>query len=182
MAYVFYLIQLMSPNEYYWMPPQAPVSPVERVYTIGTTQVSKHTYLSHKASVGCLTDALFYESRNQSERGNKLVAQVVVNRSRSPHFPDTVCKVLKQRVKGRYQYSYHLNKDKTLHLKRKNRDTYQKLYNIANKVLTDNFEGRRILTKAQYYKRCDVKSEFFDKLKYLGREQEHCFFTVNETT
>jgi len=59
---------------------------------------------------------------------------------------------------------------------------YNKMYRIADKVLTDNFEKRKILTKALYYKVCDVESEFFDRLKYLGREQNHCFFTINKTT
>lgn len=182
MEYIFYILQLLTPNHYDSMASMAATVPIEKVYYIGATKVSKDAHSSHKASVECLADALFYESRGEPDRGAKLVAQVTINRAKSPYFPNTVCKVLKQRTKGRYQYSYHLNTDKTLHLKRKHKASYRKMYIIADKVLTDNFEGRKILTKAQYYKRCDVDSEFFDKLKYLGREGSHCFFTVGKTT
>ena len=182
MSFIFYILQLLSPTHYQAMPLQLPVSPVEAVYYIGSTSVSREAYSSHKASVGCLAEALFYESRGESSRGNKLIAQVVVNRTRSPHFPDTVCKVIKQKINGRYQYSYHHLPNTRKHLLKKNQATYNKMYSIADKVLTDNFEKRKILTKATYYKRCDVESEFFDRLKYLGREDRHCFFTVNKTT
>ena len=182
MAYIFCILQLLFPTHYQAMPLQAPVVPIEKVYHIGATVVSKEVYSSHKASVECLAEALWYESRGESNRGNKLIAQVVVNRTRSPHFPDTVCKVIKQKIKGRYQYSYHHLPNTRKHLLKKNQATYNKMYRIADKVLTDNFEKRKILTKAQYYKVCDVESEFFDTLKYLGREGAHCFFTVNKTT
>lgn len=182
MSLIFYILQLILPDQYTAMSLQLPVSPIEAVYMIGTTPVSKEAYSSHKASVGCLAEALYYESRGESYRGNKLIAQVVVNRTKSPHFPDTVCKVIKQKINGRYQYSYHHLPNTRKHLLKKNQTTYNKMYRIADKVLTDNFEKRKILTKAQYYKVCDVESEFFDTLKYLGREGAHCFFTINKTT
>ena len=182
MPLIFYILQLLCPSQYSGMSLQAPVSPVEPTYVIGSTSVSKETYSSHKASVGCLAETLWYESRGESNRGSKLIAQVVVNRAQSPQFPDTVCKVIKHKIKGRYQYSYHHLPNTRKHLLKKNQATYNKMYRIADKVLTDNFEKRKILTKALYYKLCDVKSEFFDTLKYLGKEGRHCFFTINKTT
>ena len=182
MSFIFYILQLILPYHYTAMPLQLPVSPVETIYYIGNTSVSKEVYSSHKTSIGCLAEALFYESRGESSRGNKLIAQVVVNRTKSPQFPDTVCKVIKHKINGRYQYSYHHLPNTRKHLLKKNQTTYNKMYRIADKVLTDNFEKRKILTKALYYKVCDVESEFFERLKYLGREDNHCFFTVNKTT
>ena len=182
MAYIFYILQLLSPTHYQAMPLQLPVMPIEKVYHIGATVVSKEAYSSHKASVECLAEALFYESRGESSRGNKLIAQVTINRAKSPQFPDTVCKVIKHKINGRYQYSYHHLPNTRTHLLKKNQATYNKMYRIADKVLTDNFEKRKILTKALYYKVCNVESEFFDGLKYLGREDSHCFFTINKTT
>lgn len=181
MVYVFYILQLLCPS-YHTMGLQPPVVPIEKIYHIGATVVSKEAYSSHRASVGCLAEALWYESRGESSRGIKLIGQVVINRTKSPHFPDTVCKVIKQKINGRYQYSYHHLPNTRKHLLKKNQATYNKMYRIADKVLTDNFEKRKILTKALYYKVCEVESEFFDRLKYLGREQNHCFFTVNKTT
>ena len=176
MAYIFCILQLLFPTHYQAMPLQAPVVPIEKVYHIGATSVSKEAYYSHKASVGCLAEALWYESRGESSRGNKLIAQVTINRVRSAQFPDTVCKVIKQKINGRYQYSYHHLPNTRKHLLKKNQATYNKMYRIADKVLTDNFEKRKILTKALYYKVCDVESEFFDRLVMIERENRHCFF------
>ena len=126
MSFIFYILQLILPYHYTAMPLQLPVSPVETIYYIGNTSVSKEVYSSHKTSIGCLAEALFYESRGESSRGNKLIAQVVVNRTKSPQFPDTVCKVIKHKINGRYQYSYHHLTNTRKHLLKMNQTTYNK--------------------------------------------------------
>src|SRR6476660_5886742 len=47
-------------------------------------------------SLQCLTQAIYYEARNQSDDGERAVAQVVLNRVRHPAFPNTVCGVVYQ--------------------------------------------------------------------------------------
>jgi len=44
----------------------------------------------------CLTEALYYEARSESEAGQRAVAQVVLNRVRHPAYPNTVCGVVYQ--------------------------------------------------------------------------------------
>ena len=48
------------------------------------------------ATLECLTQAIYYEARNQSADGQRAVAQVVLNRVRHPAYPDTVCEVVFQ--------------------------------------------------------------------------------------
>ncbi|HTU11814.1 MAG TPA: cell wall hydrolase [Allosphingosinicella sp.] len=47
-------------------------------------------------SLQCLTEALYYEARSESEAGQRAVAQVVLNRVRHPAYPNTVCGVVYQ--------------------------------------------------------------------------------------
>ena len=47
-------------------------------------------------SLECLTQAVYYEARNQSADGQRAVAQVVLNRVRHPSYPDNVCGVVFQ--------------------------------------------------------------------------------------
>jgi hypothetical protein len=47
-------------------------------------------------SLQCLTEAIYYEARNQSDDGERAVAQVVLNRVRHPAYPNTVCGVVYQ--------------------------------------------------------------------------------------
>jgi spore germination cell wall hydrolase CwlJ-like protein len=44
----------------------------------------------------CLTDAVYFEARGETPRGQAAVAQVVMNRLKSPSFPKTVCGVVFQ--------------------------------------------------------------------------------------
>lgn len=44
----------------------------------------------------CLTEAIYYEGALESERGQRAIAQVVLNRVRHPAYPDTVCGVVFQ--------------------------------------------------------------------------------------
>jgi spore germination cell wall hydrolase CwlJ-like protein len=47
-------------------------------------------------ALDCLASAVYYEAGNQSEDGERAVAQVVLNRVRHPAFPSSVCGVVYQ--------------------------------------------------------------------------------------
>jgi hypothetical protein len=47
-------------------------------------------------SLLCLTQAIYYEARGESEDGQRAVAQVVLNRVRHPSYPNSVCGVVFQ--------------------------------------------------------------------------------------
>jgi len=47
----------------------------------------------------CLAEAVYFEARGESLKGQAAVAQVVLNRVRNPAYPDSVCKVVYQNVK-----------------------------------------------------------------------------------
>jgi spore germination cell wall hydrolase CwlJ-like protein len=49
-----------------------------------------------QSALECLTSAVYYEARSESEDGQRAVAQVVLNRVRHPAFPKTVCGVVYQ--------------------------------------------------------------------------------------
>ena len=49
-----------------------------------------------QGALDCLTDAVYYESRGESDRGQAAVAQVVLNRVRRGGFPKSVCGVVFQ--------------------------------------------------------------------------------------
>ena len=65
-------------------PSQAPAAPIE-------VQVARS-----QGALDCLTDAVYYEARGESDRGQAAVAQVVLNRVRRNGFPKSVCGVVFQ--------------------------------------------------------------------------------------
>lgn len=52
--------------------------------------------LSRTRAIDCLTAAIYYEAANESSAGQRAVAQVVLNRTRHPAYPSTVCGVVYQ--------------------------------------------------------------------------------------
>jgi spore germination cell wall hydrolase CwlJ-like protein len=77
-----------------------------RVESINTEVLFK------KNELNCLTDAIYFEARNQSVKGMIAVGQVIMNRKYSGKFGKSVCEVVHQRVKRVYQFSY-LGKSKS---------------------------------------------------------------------
>ena len=54
----------------------------------------------------CLTEAVYFEARGESLKGQFAVAEVILNRVDSPLYPRSVCGVVKQRGGGGCQFSY----------------------------------------------------------------------------
>ena len=56
----------------------------------------------------CLTEAVYFEARGEPRLGKLAVAEVIMNRARSPRFPDTACAVIAQGQDKRHkcQFSY----------------------------------------------------------------------------
>jgi len=44
----------------------------------------------------CLAEAVYYEARSETKSGQKAVAEVILNRVKSKHYPNTVCGVVYQ--------------------------------------------------------------------------------------
>ncbi len=53
--------------------------------------------IEHRRQVTCLAVAVYHESRGESVRGQRAVASVVMNRTRSGLYPNTPCGVVYQR-------------------------------------------------------------------------------------
>lgn len=59
-----------------------------------------------RADVDCLTEAVYYEARGESPRGQAAVAQVVMNRVKHPAYPKSVCAVVFQGAGRVCQFSF----------------------------------------------------------------------------
>lgn len=54
----------------------------------------------------CLSEALYFEARGESVKGQFAVAEVILNRVSSPAFPNTVCGVVHQGTGKKYQCQF----------------------------------------------------------------------------
>nr|WP_309503663.1 cell wall hydrolase [uncultured Roseovarius sp.] len=54
----------------------------------------------------CLSEALYFEARGESVKGQFAVAEVILNRVDSPNYPDTICGVVHQGTGRKYQCQF----------------------------------------------------------------------------
>ncbi|WP_246162299.1 cell wall hydrolase [Roseovarius faecimaris] len=54
----------------------------------------------------CLAEALYFEARGESVKGQFAVAEVILNRVDNPRYPDTVCGVIHQGTGRKYQCQF----------------------------------------------------------------------------
>lgn len=95
--------------------PDTPASTDSHVLLLDRVPISPaavfrgQTALDSYRALNCLTSAIYYEAANEPEEGQRAVAQVVLNRVRSPLWPDSVCGVVYQgseRTDSRCQFTF----------------------------------------------------------------------------
>src|SRR3982750_5030053 len=86
-------------------------------------------------SLQCLTEAIYYEARNQSDDGQRAVAQVVLNRVRHPAYPNTVCGVVYQGSERSTGCQFSFTCDGSL-ARVPNRLFWQRAENVARDALS----------------------------------------------
>lgn len=87
-------------------------------------------------SLSCLSEALYFEARGESVKGQFAVAEVIMNRVASSRYPDSVCGVINQGTGRKFacQFTYTCDGRKEVISEKK---TYERLKKIAKLVLTD---------------------------------------------
>lgn len=58
------------------------------------------------AEFACLAEALYFEARGETVKGQFAVAEVIMNRVKSAQFPNTLCGVINQGTGRRYQCQF----------------------------------------------------------------------------
>lgn len=99
--------------------------------TVGIGSVVAHptSLVVTKADVQCLAKNIYMEARGETLEGQIAVAQVTMNRVRSPQFRNTVCGV----VYAPYQFSWTIDKTKRV----RNMKAWQDAQKIAKAVLSN---------------------------------------------
>src|SRR5687768_8008921 len=73
-----------------------PPEPVAVAYVEPEPDITITAQPKDQVELECLAKTIYFEARGESEQGQRAVAAVVLNRVRSPDFPDSVCEVVHQ--------------------------------------------------------------------------------------
>lgn len=144
----------------------------EAVPKDGPPTVPAHT----QREVDCLAQNIYYEARGEPEAGQIAVADVTVNRTKAPGFPETVCDVVKQKKEKKCQFSWVCWKQRPPI--DRNSQQWVKSQDIAITVLLFR-NGQDTMSKrsALFYHADYVHPVWARKMKFIKRIGTHLFYT-----
>jgi len=129
------------------------------------------------ASVRCLAEAVYYESRGEQYIGQVAVAQVVLNRARSGKWPRGICAVINQGAERgeKCQFSYVCRTARQA--------PHGPMWERAQEIAVDAVRGRvwlRELVEATHYHTTEVAPVWRQGLDPLGTFGAHVFYRTPE--
>jgi spore germination cell wall hydrolase CwlJ-like protein len=131
--------------------------------------------LDSSRQLECLTDAVYFEARGETPRGQAAVAQVVMNRVKSPAFPKTVCGVVFQGAASHgCQFSFACDGSMRHRLEA---DAWERARRIAERALS----GRVLadIGKATHFHTTDVEPDWGPQMLRVAQVGLHVFYRFN---
>lgn len=131
---------------------------------------------SVEKNLKCLALNIYREAGHEPFEGKVGVAQVVMNRTKNPDFPNTVCDVVYQKntITGKIVCQFSWYCDSTIKLLPVDKEAYQESYRVAKMVMVENFE-LEILKTALYYHADYINPNW--KLKKITKIGAHIFYS-----
>ena len=121
----------------------------------------------------CLSKAIYYEARSESLIGQKAVAEVILNRRRSKHFPDTICEVVFQGSdrKTGCQFSFTCDGSISDEIEEKN---WKRSQNIAKLIMVGGV--RPFTENSTHYHTVDISPPWINDLRPTRKIGSHIFY------
>ena len=121
----------------------------------------------------CLSEALYFEARGETVKGQIAVAEVILNRVASSRFPDTVCGVINQGTGRKYacQFTYTCDgrPENITEV-----SAYERVGKIARMML--NGAPRTLSGGATFYHTTAVNPSWARKFRRTARHGVHLFY------
>jgi spore germination cell wall hydrolase CwlJ-like protein len=169
MHYIFYFLQLISPDSYSGMASAPSVSVYERSYEEMNSRAAQEN-----REATCLSKIAYFEARGKSEgkKGMILVGAVTLNRVKSKGYGGSVCSVMRKKN----AYSWYSDGLSDIP---KDKERYKLARTVAKELLSGRYKST-LPSKVLYFKNCNTESAFFDKLRLYSRHSNHCFYYQKE--
>nr|WP_245989806.1 cell wall hydrolase [Litoreibacter meonggei] len=121
----------------------------------------------------CLTEALYFEARGETVRGQIAVAEVILNRVSSSRFPDTVCGVIRQGTGRKFACQFTYTCDGRPE-KVSEPAAFDRVGKIARMML--NGAPRKLSGGATFYHTTAVNPSWARKFRRTARHGVHLFY------
>ena len=125
------------------------------------------------AETDCLAQAVYYEARGETRPGQIAVAQVVANRVRSKHFPDTVCGVVYQGSERSTGCQFSFTCDSSLEEAPRGR-AWTRAQSVASLVMSQ--PTKSLVGRSTHYHTTEVKPKWSAELERTRTVGSHVFY------
>lgn len=158
------------------------------VQSVSSFSKGKVDYFKYSvpSSVRCMADNLYQEARGETIEGVVAVGQVVLNRVKSPKWPNSICEVVYQNkvnIHGYtvYQFSWVGKPDKEKFIDDWN--TYRLLLDISELMILGWYQSAH--KDLYFYYACDGKQKidppfWANYYKEVVKIENHCFYSLEE--
>ncbi len=127
----------------------------------------------------CLSEALYFEARGETVRGQFAVAEVILNRVESTRFPSSICGVINQGTGRRYQCQFTYTCDGYKDIIGEPR-AYQRVGKIARAILDG--ENHNLTNGATHYHTTAVSPAWSRTYRRTAQIGVHLFYRHNYRT
>lgn len=148
-------------------------SEIKEIKKITPYEISYENIIDQR-ELKCLTDNIYFESRNETIEGQQAVALVTLNRKKSKHYPNTICNVVHQRTKYTCQFSWVC--DKNLYVK--NHKIYDKCKKIAKNLILNYNKIKDFTYGSLNYHRDDIRPVWAKRDKVTTIIGRHIFYKL----
>ena len=154
-------------------------TPLRRVeFDLGTVDHDYAPLLSESATVmaeaQCLAEAVYYEARSETRAGQIAVAQVVVNRVRSRHFPNSLCEVVYQGSERSTGCQFSFTCDGSMDTAPKGR-SWTRSQSVANLVMSQ--PTKALVGRSTHYHTTAIKPVWSAELDRTRTVGSHVFYS-----
>jgi len=143
----------------------------ERKKRLARKLAARKRFLREKA---CLTRALYFEARSESERGQMAVAKIILNRVKDQKFPNTICGVVYQGAERRNSCQFSFACDGKSDIATQPR-AWARARRVASRAMTGKL-GMSVLAGATYYHADYVHPRWAYAMRKVMKIGRHIFY------
>jgi len=140
---------------------------------IGETEDLRQSAKSQMGEHRCLAEAVYYEARSESRSGQIAVAEVVLNRVKSKHYPNTICGVVYEGAERTTGCQFSFTCDGSTMREPRGR-MWQRSQQVAKTVITGG--TRAITNRSTHYHTVAVDPHWSGSLRFNKQIGTHKFY------
>ncbi len=121
----------------------------------------------------CMAEAIYYEARSETMSGKKAVAEVILNRVKSKHFPNTVCEVVYEGSERSTGCQFTFTCDGSMDIAPKDK-SWDRSVKVAEFMMSG---GHTPITNwATHYHTTDVNPKWSNTMRMTRQVGSHVFY------